>query len=188
MATGDENEVRGGHRAVTNAYVLTICETAARVDFPCVSLPAWCVGAYTTIRDRQGTSPVRETQLENAQMRLDDDDSDDGVRASARTPLPAAGSRCLVDEYRPRWTDGRLRAGSKHRGFKDGSEGADRELLSALMLSSVRHIFTWHRPARSRLLSSGESIDTENGRVAACLPYESYIGIIRRTIASQGTL
>jgi len=65
------------------------------------------VSARTRQSGTGRTSPVRETQLENAQMRPDDDD---GVRASARTPLPIAGSWF---EYR-RETDVRARV----RGIK----------------------------------------------------------------------
>lgn len=68
-------------------------------------------------------------------------EDDDGVSASARTPLPTAGSWF---EYR-RETDvrARVRAG---QGFKDESEGVDRELLSALMPSNFRRIFARRRP------------------------------------------
>lgn len=58
-----------------------------------------------------------------------DDDGEYGVRASAHTPLPVSGSRCFVDEYRRRTFEA-------PRGFKDGSEGVDRELLSTVMPSS----------------------------------------------------
>lgn len=105
-------------------------------NFFLISLPAWCVGAYTTIRDRQnlaceGNSAGKCADAARGRRR--------GERVGAYT---APDCRKLV-RISPR--DGCPRAGPWGQGFKDESEGVDRELLSALMPSNFRRIFARRR-------------------------------------------